>query len=184
MPIQPFVTILAVVVGAAMSFLGTLALERQRHRTDASKRWDELRLQAYSKYLSSVQLVVAATRTIVLAPTTEDVDGRDDGREKAQAELDAAHVRRAVGTEDLRLLASPELVEAAHLLNLSVWQLQDFARGEVDWDEAIWRQCYEIYLTRLFEFQKGVRDELRIPGEIPQAPRPPDWFFRRRAGQS
>ncbi len=45
MPIQQFVTILAVVVGAAMSFLGTLALERQRHRTDASKRWDELRLQ-------------------------------------------------------------------------------------------------------------------------------------------
>jgi hypothetical protein len=36
------------------------------------------------------------------------------------------------------------------------------------------------YVERLFEFEKAVRAELQIPGEIPHPPRPPEWFFRKR----
>ena len=158
-----------------MSFLGTLTIERHRRRADRSKRWSELQLQAYSRYLVSAQRVVAIARTMVLG-LSADEDSRD-----IRAELEAAHMERAISAEDVRLLASPAIVEAAYLLNRSVWQLQDFARGEQAWDEQLWRQRYERYLECLFEFEKAIRAELQIPGEIPHPPRPPQWFFRKRA---
>ncbi|MGI5469313.1 hypothetical protein [Streptomyces sp. CA-132043] len=172
---QQIVTVLAVVVGAAMSFLGTFTIERHRRKADRSRRWSELQLQAYSKHLVNAQRVVAIVRTMVLGgvPTVED-------SRRLQKELEDAHMERNISVECVRLLATPAIVEAAYLLNRSVWQLQDFARGELAWDEQVWRQRYENFGACLFEFEKAIRAELRIPGEIPYPPRPPEWFFRRR----
>src|SRR5688500_7340733 len=108
---QQIVTILAVVVGAVMSFLGTLTIEQHRRRADRSKRWSELQLEAFSRYLTNAQRVVAITRTMVLR-LPADEDSRD-----IRAELEAAHMERAISAEDVRLLASPAIVEAAYLLN-------------------------------------------------------------------
>src|SRR5690349_16147804 len=131
---QQLVTILGVVVGAVMSFLGTMTIERHRRRSERSKRWNELQLQVYLRHLSLAQRVVAFTRTIVLTrPTGED-------RKRVHVALDAAHMDRTISSEDIRVLAPPKIVEAAYELNRSVWGLQDFARGEQSWDEQVWRQ--------------------------------------------
>ena len=172
---QQIVTILAVLVGAVMSFVGTLTIERYRRRVDRSKRWSELQLQAYSKYLANAQRVVAITRVIVLGLSLDEDD------KGLRAELQAAHMERAISAEDVRLLATSAIVESAYLLNRSVWQLQDFARGEVAWDEQLWRQRCETYLECLFKFETAVRAELQVPGAIPHPPRPPDWSFRKQA---
>jgi hypothetical protein len=172
---QQIVTILAVVVGAAISFLGTLTIERHRRRAKRAERWSELQLQAFSRYVANAQRVVAIARTMVLG-----LPG-DEGSRDIRAELEVAHMERAISAEDVRLFGSPAIVEAAYRLNRSVWQLQDFARGEQAWDEELWRQRYESYVERLFEFEKLVRAQLEIPGEIPHPPRPPESFFRKRA---
>jgi hypothetical protein len=87
---------------------------------------------------------------------------------------------RTISSEDIRVLAPPKIVEAAYELNRSVWGLQDFARGEQSWDEQVWRQRYDTYIEQMFGFEKAVRAELQVPGEIPHPPRPPEWFLRRR----
>ncbi|MGW5866557.1 hypothetical protein ACWFRJ_30775 [Streptomyces sp. NPDC055239] len=171
---QQFVTILAVAVGALMSFLGTFTIEERRRRGDKSKRWSELQLQAYSSHLVNAQRVVSIDRTMVIAPPTGEEGDR------LRAELEAAHVERTISVEYVRLLAPPAIVEAAYLLNRSVWQLQDFARGEVPWDEQLWRRRYATFSECLFAFEKSIRAELQIPGEIPYPPRPPEWFLRKQ----
>ncbi|MGW6011579.1 hypothetical protein [Streptomyces sp. NPDC055210] len=171
---QQIITLLAVVVGAVMSFIGTFTIEERRRKADKSKQWSELQLQAYSTHLMNAQRVVAITRTMILGlPTEED-------RGHLHAELESAHMERNISVEYVRLLAPPVIVEAAYLLNRSVWQLQDFARGELEWDEQAWRQRYESFTENLFGFEKAIRAELEIPGEIPYPPRPPEWFFRKR----
>ncbi|GHA33387.1 hypothetical protein GCM10010372_36820 [Streptomyces tauricus] len=171
---QQIVTILAVVVGAVMSFLGTFALEERRRKADKSRQWSELQLQVYSTHLMNAQRVVAITRTLVLDLLTEE-----DSR-RVRAELESAHMERNMSVEHVRLLAPPVIVEAAYLLNRSVWQLQDFARGELEWDEQVWRRRYEHFTANLFGFEKAIRAELGVPGDIPYPPRPPEWFLRKR----
>jgi hypothetical protein len=66
-------------------------------------------------------------------------------------------------------------------LNRSVWEVQEFVRAEREWDEELWRQRYQSYLECLFGLERLIRADLQIPGEVLHPPRPPDWFFSKRA---
>jgi hypothetical protein len=170
------VTILAVIVGALLSYAATAVNERHRVRREEANRWAQLRLQAYLEYVRAAQEVVAVVRDIVLI--RDDDPSAQEGRPSGRRGLEQAHSRRALATEAIRLVGTRASVDAAYKLNTAIWDLQLFARSERAWDERAWPQAYERYVRALFDFQQHARMELGVPGELPPSPRPPTWLYQ------
>ncbi|MEU5977489.1 hypothetical protein [Streptomyces sp. NPDC047315] len=110
------VTLIGVVVGALTSFLAATMAERARHRQDMATRWDERKLNTYIEYASCVKEISSTAKRARLAP-----EGTDD-RQEHLAAMEAAELRRSVLFETLVLLASQAAIEAAHQVNIALWQ--------------------------------------------------------------
>jgi hypothetical protein len=164
-----------------LTYLVTLTQERRQDKKETSTRWALKRMEAYVEYVTSAQLVVAAARRLALGTPEGSLLGND--KTEALTELESAHIRRALATEAVRMVGTPVLVEKAHLLNLAVWKLQEIAREDLPWSEPEWRVSYIDYLDALHSAQKAARGELNVPGDIPDPPQPPEWFFRRFPSQ-
>ncbi|MFD3502564.1 hypothetical protein [Streptomyces sp. NPDC058678] len=113
-------TLIAVTLGAVLSFLVGTLNERTRWRREQGARWDGLLLQAYSDYGQAVkECVVAYQRLAAHQGLTQDptpLEPTDDALEQAAK----AESRRSAMTEPLRLLADPATAAAVRKLNEAV----------------------------------------------------------------
>jgi hypothetical protein len=163
--VTQLITLLAVLLGAASSYLVGSASERVRYRRDLDQRWTERKLDAYVAYLSDIKEMRAIARRIL----------RDSGldpnlpipltKEEGLPLLAEAEAHRSVSAELVLLVGSEEIVNALHALNQAVWKIEWFARGLIDNSDAdAWRQASSEFAAAINSFQECARRDVRAPG--------------------
>ena len=120
--ITQIVTLLGVLVGALTSYLSVTMAERARHRRTMATRWDERKLNTYIEYAACVKEVADASKRSRLA------EEGSDAHEEFLAAMEEGELRRSALFEALVLLATPPAVEAAHAVNLALWEMLGLAR--------------------------------------------------------
>ncbi|MER6257845.1 hypothetical protein ABT224_41660 [Streptomyces sp. NPDC001584] len=87
-------------------------------------RWDERKLDTYIEYAACVKEISSTAKR-----ARQAAEGTDDRREYLAA-METAELRRSVLFETLGLLASPAAIEAAHEVNLALWQEEIATRND------------------------------------------------------
>ncbi|MEV2249382.1 hypothetical protein AB0I94_02295 [Streptomyces sp. NPDC050147] len=120
--ITQIVTLAGVLVGALTSYLSVTMAERSRHRRTMATRWDERKLNTYVEYAACVKEVADASKHSRMAE-----EGSDAHKESIAA-MEEAELRRSALFEALLLLADPPAIEAAHEVNVVLWDMVKKAR--------------------------------------------------------
>jgi hypothetical protein len=168
------ITLLAVLLGAASSYLAVSATERTRYRRDLDQRWAERKLDAYMAYLTDIkQMRIIARRMLrdtVLDPNLPVSLEKEEGLPL----LAEAEAHRSISAELVLLVGSEEVIKALHVLNKAVWKIEWFARGLIDNTDAdAWKQATSEYATAINSFQECARRDVRVPGSyIPRGTLP------------
>ena len=153
------VTILAVVVGAAASYVASSRAERRAFERSLATRWDDRTLTAYVEYISSVKAVFRRARQVLRV--------RDEGHDCASflAKLEEDEHHRSLLFESILLLADKETIEIAHRLNREIWRILDLARdpdcGASSLDET-------ALFALLSEFGRAARADLHVDTQVGQ----------------
>ena len=133
---QQFVTLGAVVVGAAMSYLAATATERRRHRNEAAARWEQRRADLYADYAEVAKRILRQTEDVGQLDPSSDEFGA------AASRLRTLEEDRSVLFERLMLIGDRATIEAAHKLNQVMWALQGELPGATEytpeWHETPW----------------------------------------------
>jgi hypothetical protein len=129
-------TLIAVAVGALLSYVVAAASERARWRREHSARWDTARMEAYFAYAHALKVSVHVAIRIgvgrglgTIAPALTAAEGPP-----RLAELEA---ERGALWEKVLLLGDARTIEAGREWHERYWQLSWFADGTVSGPE-IW----------------------------------------------
>ncbi|WP_426504345.1 hypothetical protein ACPPVO_43175 [Dactylosporangium sp. McL0621] len=169
-------TIIAVAVGALLSYLASIHQGRLLFRRDTMYRWSQRTFDACVEYMLAVEDMAGGIRDLTLG----NLDHAS--QQSAERRMHEGDHLRSKATEVVRLIGSPALVQAAFVLNRSLERLRDFV-GE-RWVDDQWEAAYLLFVDAFANFQVAVRQELRVPGVVPVPPRPPRYHFERRPGNS
>lgn len=120
--ISQIVTLVGVLVGALTSYLSVTMAERARHRRTMETRWDERKLDTYIEYVACVKEVADASKH---ARLTEE--GSEAHKEFMTA-MEEGELRRSALFEAVVMLADTPAVEAAHEVNVALWEMIGLAR--------------------------------------------------------
>ncbi|NRQ37109.1 hypothetical protein HII36_35525 [Nonomuraea sp. NN258] len=167
------VTLLAVVVGALATFVGTAFADRLRFRRDQARHWSDKKLAAYAEYLNAAKAMNRISRRILAGRGIGEraVALKGDDALELLAEAEA---RRADASEMVALIGDADVVAAVRRLNREIWRLQWIARGLLDADEEAWEICNQAYVRALNTVHESVRSELHVPGKhLPREAGPP-----------
>src|SRR5262245_41241516 len=114
-------TIVAVLLGAAASFLSTRYLERERFRRERQSRWDDRKIEACAAVADAVkEFIQTATRGAA---------GRGFGTGSPLPQLEGleqlaqAETRMSIRWESVQLLGDPATVNAAGEWRRAAWHL-------------------------------------------------------------
>ncbi|MGW1912724.1 hypothetical protein ACWCQS_18855 [Streptomyces sp. NPDC002076] len=121
--ISQIVTLVGVLVGALTSYLSVTLAERAKHRRTMATRWDQRKLDTYIEYAVCVKEVADVAKRSWLAE-----EGSELHRE-FMATMEEGERRRSALFESLVLLADPKAVEAAHDVNVALWEILAKARA-------------------------------------------------------
>ncbi|MFF0788684.1 hypothetical protein [Streptomyces spiralis] len=121
--ISQIVTLAGVLVGALTSYLSVTMAERARHRRTMATRWDQRKLDTYIEYGTCVKEVVDVAKRSWLAEEGSAL------HEEFLAAMEEGERRRSALFEALMLLADPQAVEAAHDVNVALWEILKQARA-------------------------------------------------------
>ncbi|TCO55938.1 hypothetical protein [Actinocrispum wychmicini] len=170
--------LVGVVVGAAMSFTSTSLTERSRWRRSQAVRWDERRLAAYSDYGTAVKDMVLLANRIAAARGLNTHPQPLDPDDEALAMLAKAATQCSVLSETVRLLGNTDTITAARTMNHQAWQLEWFARGQLDGDSAAWDKAFQDYKAARDEYLRCARQHLQVTGSGTPHDRtwPPRWL--------
>jgi hypothetical protein len=153
------ITVVAVLAGAASTYIFTRLSERDRFSRDMKLRWDQRRLDAYAAYISAVKVTGRSANEIHrrrLQGATADDD--------LVTELTNSHDRLADRFELLPLLADGPTIRAAHELNAAVWALKEPAMRPEILEEAEWLNLADNWIKALNDFHAAARASLNVPG--------------------
>jgi hypothetical protein len=164
--VNQVITIAAVVIGAATTYLVTALGDRARDRRAEARQWGDRKLQSYTSYANDVKNLAIVCRQLTArhgmhaaAPGIEP--------ERAASLLDEAKVRRSASYESVKLLGDAATTRATRTLNDAVHLLEWLARGRfADASPADWDRSWLAYLDAADEFRRSVRRELDVPGEF------------------
>jgi hypothetical protein len=172
-------TIVGVVVGAAVSYLAGNVNERIRWRRERATRLDDHRTAAYAAYGRAVKACfslaarIAAARGLnsTMLPLPPD---------HGIVELDRMATERERQWEQVLLLGDPETIAAARAWHQTIWHLEWYARGRVT---AATAEGWEHVVTESGRardrFYRAARRSLGIPNEdLPPDLWPPAWLAR------
>jgi|SRR5580704_2048248 hypothetical protein len=163
--VTQLITLLAVLVGAASSYLASSAMERTRYRRDLSERWTERKLDAYITYLSDVKEMRVIARRILHDTGLDPNLPIPLTREEGLPLLAEAEAHRSVSAERVLLVGNEEVISALRALNQAVWKIEWFARGLIDNADAdAWRQASSEYASAINSFQECARRDVHVPG--------------------
>jgi len=164
--VQQLPALVGVIIGALASFLVAAAGERTRWHRSMITRWDEKRLDAYSRYSYSVKRVFYLAIRIGAHHGYSTYD-QALSPEEGLPTLAAANIDRAVTWKSLLLLGGPDTVTAARQWHESVGRLEKFLHGRT-YDPDEWREAVEETNRMRAKFYGCARADLRIPR--PQLP--------------
>lgn len=156
-------TLLSVVIGGAVSFVGATLSERSRWKRDLGRQWTQHRFDACRELIHIVHVQVGAARS--LATTRNLLEGpppvsvEDGVREIAESDR-----QLALAYETVQMLCDERTGEAARVWRSTVWQLSDYARGVIEGDSEQWEVAYTHYRVAREAFHGAIRQDLGIPG--------------------
>ncbi|MGQ5263706.1 hypothetical protein ACTWLT_23490 [Micromonospora sp. ZYX-F-536] len=161
--ITALAAVIAVLAGAAGTYVVGRLTDRDRFARELHVRWDQRRLDAYVSYVSAAKL--AGTRA------NQVHAGRINGASEADLaallqELADVEIRRSEAFEALPLLADGATIEAAHELNHAVWQLEQPARLGTKLDDDVWHALADKWVNALNNFHSCARAGLTVPGQF------------------
>ncbi|WP_051723906.1 hypothetical protein [Micromonospora chokoriensis] len=161
--ITALAAVIAVLSGAAGTYVVGRLTDRDRFARELQVRWDQRRLDAYVSYVSAAKM--AGTRANqVHAGRIEGVPESDI--EALLRELADVELRRSEAFEALPLLADAPTIEAAHELNRAVWQLEQPARQGKKLDDETWHALADEWVKALNNFHSNARAGLSVPGQF------------------
>ncbi|MBO2450751.1 hypothetical protein J4573_26855 [Actinomadura barringtoniae] len=161
--------LVGVVIGAIGSYTVSSLTERSRWRRARAERWDQSKLQAYTRYANSLKAQfriatrIAAARG--LATAVEPMDPHEGLQQFAEAES-----RRTAEWESMLLLADVTTIAAARAWHEAVWGLRPYIRGLHD-DPEDWRRALQRTSHARDGFYAAARNDLGIEG-VPPHPSP------------
>jgi hypothetical protein len=120
--ISQILTLVGVLVGALTSYLSVTMTERSKHRREMATRWDQRKLDAYIEFAACVKEVADVSRRSRL------VDEGSDAHKQFISAMEEGERKRSALFEGLVLLAAPQVIEAAHAVNITLWQMLERAR--------------------------------------------------------
>lgn len=165
---QQIVTIVAVLVGAAASFIATSSVESWKWKRTHKARWDVKRLEAYVDYANAIKRMnhlsmrLAATRGL---HKSEGAGPAAINLEDGVSQLAKAEAARGEAWEAVRLLGG-KAVAAGEACNRNAWELEAFARGtHVDSEE--WKKVHLAQIKLRFAFYHAARADLGVDETLP-----------------
>jgi hypothetical protein len=170
MAVEPVWTLVAVIVGAATSYIAAIATERARWRR-ADQVWlNEQRINAYTDFAHALrrQIVlatrIAAERGFHIRGQTHPID-IDDGL----VALADAEEQRGLAYHRVMLVGDASTIAAARDWQVEVWRVEHFARGLRE-EQDDWQQTVEELGSRGRAFYEAARLDLGVHGPLPTGP--------------
>jgi hypothetical protein len=159
--ISQLITVAAVLAGAVSTYIVSRLTERDRYTRELRLRWDQRRLEAYTAYATAAKMVGTSANAILdrrlKGASEDDLAGRVD-------ELARFEMRRTEAFEVLPMLADGATIEAAHALNVAVWNLERPARSSQTPAEEEWLASADQWITALNDFHAAARECLSVVG--------------------
>lgn len=169
------VTLVAVIIGGAVSFVGAWGAEHLRWRRTRTERWDTQTMDAYAQYAGAMKREVRITMRIAgglgLGPRTEPL-ALEPGKSLHQD----AEQERSLRFEAVLLLGSQQTVGAAREWQQRCWDLYLFCLSRSVPDESDIEEFARLYesVGRAREvFHEAARRSLGVAeGAVAAAPMP------------
>jgi hypothetical protein len=164
--VSQIVTIVAVVVGAGMSYLVTALGDRSRDRREVARSWVDRKLVAYTRYSDDAKSLAMVARQIAADLGLHDAAPEAAGERDMLAALSEAELRRSASYEAVKLLGDTGTLRATRELNETVHRLEWIASKKLHPTTAQWDRSWQLYAEAAEEFRRNVRAELGIPGSL------------------
>ena len=158
------VAVMAVLAGAAASYIATRLSDRARYARDLAIRWDQRRLDAYSSFMSASKTTGTLANRIHESRLSAPGAVHDTDVQRMQD----SDLRRAEAFEGLVLLAGAQTIRAAHKLNHAAWHLVHPAKAGRTLDESDWRQLADRWINAINDLHEAAREDLRVLGVFPR----------------
>ena len=156
------VTLAAVVVGAAGSYLAVRLSERDRFRRELKIRWDQRRLDACIAFVSAAKLTGTCANRI----HAQRLSGNSATAARHIEDVASNDLRRAEAFETLAFLTDAPTVAAAHTLNEAVYGLESPIRGGAILTESEWHERADRWIKAINNFHEAARTELGVSGTL------------------
>ena len=158
------VTMLAVVLGSATSYVTNRLSERIKRKQELESRWDLRKLDTYAEFIGAVRIFIAAAVTLYEA--REGIRTAQKSNEDLRAELAAYGRDRSLAFERLMLLAGDAVVEAAHGVQETAVAVEWQATGAVAGTLAEWREKNGAAFVAINHFHECARADLGVTGRF------------------
>ncbi|MEO3845380.1 hypothetical protein [Streptomyces sp. B22F1] len=168
---QQLLTISAVLVGAAMTYMTNTLAERRRLRHELHTRWDDKKLDAYGDYIDQVRACVFLA--VSLYEHREGILEAERSEQDLSAELAEAIRLRGRAFERIMLLGGDRVVEAGHEVNAIAQEIDWQATGRTTGTLAEWRQRHRTVFQRINAFHDSAREDLGVFGRVTGQQHPP-----------
>ncbi|WP_328469553.1 hypothetical protein [Streptomyces sp. NBC_00448] len=157
------VTLASAAGGGVLAMAATTVTDHLRWKRDRAEQWSAKRFEAYREFMNVMHVQVGAARS--LATTHGLLDGPPPvSEEEGVREIAESDRTLALAYETVQLLGNERTGSAAHAWRAAVWQLSDYARGELPAERNDWAVAYTTYREARDTFQAAVRGDLGIGG--------------------
>src|SRR5690242_19361231 len=164
--VNQVVTIVAVAVGAATTYLVTALGDRARDRRDVARHWLGRKLEAYTQYAIDAADLAMIARQIGADLGLHDAAPDAAADQDLRAALGEAELRRSASYEAVKMLGDASTLRATRELNEGAHRLEWIAQRKLRPSPAQWERSWQLYAQAAEEFRRCVRAELGIPGSL------------------
>ena len=158
------VTMMAVVLGSATTYVTNRLTERSKRRHELKSRWDLRKLDTYAEFISAIRVYIAAAVTLYEA--REGIRTAPKSIDDLHAELIALRRDKSLAFERLMLVAGDSVVETAHGVQETAesvaWQAEDVVPGTL----AQWRDKNAEAFAAINRFHERARIDLGVTGRF------------------
>jgi hypothetical protein len=161
---EQVLTIVAVLLGALMTYVTNYWTERQRIRRELLTRWDDKKLDAYENYVDRVRAAVFLA--VELYEHREGIRASDDPEPQLRGQLADAIRLQGRAFERIMLLAGDEVIETAHDLNAASRAVDWQATGKQPGTLTDWRDLNRAVFRAINAFHEAARADLGVSGSV------------------
>ncbi len=168
-------TLVGVLIGAAASYTVTALNDRARWARQLATRWDERRLESYSRFTDAIKHLVQIAERIAsgkgIFPRPQPID-RESGLEM----LAQANAARGYAFESILLMGDSKTISAARALQRQAWNLESLVRPPDTGSVDEWKRAYRDYQKSRDEFYLAARKSLGVTTQFqPRSADPATW---------